>query len=146
MKQVKVVYPATDSGFQINIMGKNKFSLENPTLHKPVSMFDTIAVKQYLTYYQSVSWEVPAEISLKDSVVKSTPLAVISVVDSANKTSEIKLFNKAASDAQREKYGRDYKYDPDQMFALVNGKDFVLVQYFVFGKMLMPISYFKGVM
>jgi hypothetical protein len=146
MKMVKMVYPQSDSGFQINILGKNRFSIENPTLHTPVPQFDTVALKQYLTYYQSVSWETTVDMKAdkKDSIIHSTPIAVIDVVDTANKSSEIRLFNKAANDKQREKYGTDYKYDPDQMFALVNGQDFVMVQYFIFGKMFQPISYFKG--
>lgn len=144
LKTVRVTYAMSDSGFQINVLGKNRFSLENPTLHKQVPEFDTSALKQYLTYYQSVSWEVTVESTKKDSILHTMPIAVIDVEDTAKKTTEIKLYNKAATDRQREKYGKDYKYDPDQMYALVNGQDFVLVEYFVFGKMFQPISYFKG--
>jgi hypothetical protein len=141
MRSVRVVYPQADSGFQINILGKNRFSLEKPS-HQPVPLFDTVAVKQYLTYYQSVSWEVTVTTPKKDSILNSGPAVIIDVRDSAGKASNIKLYNKKAPDNVLTKYGHAYKYDPDQMYALINDKDFVLVQYFVFGKMIQPISYF----
>src|SRR5581483_9248333 len=118
LKTVKVTYAMSDSGFQINVLGKNRFSLENPTLHKDVPQFDTTALKQYLTYYQSVSWHITAETPKKDSILHTEPIAVINVEDTAKKATEIRLFNKEATDRQREKYGRQYKYDPDQMYAL----------------------------
>jgi hypothetical protein len=142
LRSVAVTYPQSDSGFQVNIMGKNRFSVENPANHQPIA-FDTIAVKQYLTYYQSVEWEVTVESNKRDSIIHSTPAAVINVKDTTGKVTDIKLFRKLATITQQEKYAREYKYDPDQMYALVNGQDFVIVQAFVFGKMLQYIGYFS---
>lgn len=143
MKTIKVTYPQSDSGFVINILGRNRFSMDN-TANQPMP-FDTVAVKQYLTYYQSVQWEVTVENAAnKDSILNSGPVAIIAVTDTAGKHTEIKLFNKKATRQEIEKYGNDYRYDPDQMFALVNGKDFVLVQYFIFGKLLENVRYFSG--
>jgi len=141
LRSVNVTYPQSDSGFQINVMGRNRFSLNN-SAGQTVAAFDTIAVKQYITYYQSVSWEVTAESRKRDSILNALPIAVITVKDTTGKTTEVKLFNKKASGDAVSKYGKDYKYDPDQMYALVNGKDFVLVQYFIFGKMLQKFTYF----
>lgn len=144
MKTVKVTYSQSDSGFVINILGHNRFSLSS-SANQPVAVFDTVAVKQYLTYYQNVEWEVTVEkVTNKDSILNSPPVAVIHVTDTAGKVTEVKLFNKKAPPDVVAKYGRAYKYDPDQMFALVNGKDFVIVQYFIFGKMLENIGYFLG--
>jgi hypothetical protein len=142
MKMVKVTYPSSDSGFQVNIIGRNHFSLENPATRQSVP-FDTIAIKQYLTYYQSVSWEVTIETPKKDSIIHSSPFAILNVTDTAGKSTEVRLFKKKATIAQKEKYAKDYEFDPDEAYALINGQDFVLVQYFIFGKMLQPIGYFS---
>jgi hypothetical protein len=144
IKSVKVVYPQADSGFQINILGRNKFSMEDPITHAPISYFDTIAVKQYLTYYQSVSWEVTLKTAQKDSILHTVPIATVTVKDTTGKTSEIVLFNKKTPENDINKYGKEYKYDPDRMDAYVNGKDMVIVQYFVFGKMLQNVRYFTS--
>jgi hypothetical protein len=140
LRSVSITYPQSDSGFQINIIGKNKFDLKNSA--GQALSFDTIALKQYLTYYQSVSWNVTVETPKKDSILTSTPMAIIEVKDTTGKTTEVKLFNKKATSEIIQKYGKDFKYDPDQMFALVNNKDFVLAEYYVFGKMLQKFTYF----
>jgi hypothetical protein len=142
LKSVSVEYPGADSSFRITIAGRNHFMLDNPRTGQRAATFDTVAIKQYLTYYQSVSWEVTAPLAKKDSIVNSPPVAVIRVEDAKGKINTIKLYHRRASENQHNKYGRDYVYDPDRLFALVNDKDFVLVQFYVFGKMLQPVSYF----
>ena len=142
LKTVKLTYPQSDSGFTVNVLGRNRFSLSN-SAGQPVPVFDTIAVKQYLTYYQDVEWELTVEgAKNKDSILNSPPIAIMNVTDTTGKLTTVKLFNKKTPPEDVQKYGKVYKYDPDQMFALVNGKDFVMVQYFVFGKMLENIKYF----
>ncbi len=140
LKSVSMVYPGADSSFRITIEGKNRFVLDNPVTNQKATAFDTVAVKQYLTYYQSVSWEATAP--RIDSIRNSSPFAIMRVEDVKGKVTTVKIFHSFASAQQREKYGIDYKYDPDRLFALVNDKDFVIIQYFVFGKMLQPASYF----
>ncbi len=142
LKSVQVLYPGSDSGFGITILGRNRFALDNPLTKQNIPAFDTIAVKQYLTYYQTLSWETSAENPKKDSIVNSVPIALINVLDTSGKKYEIKLFHRQTPEADKDKYGIAYKYDPDRMYALINGKDFVIVQFFVFGKMLQNIAYF----
>lgn len=142
LKSVSVEYPGADSSFRITIAGKNQFMLDNPITNQKARSFDTTAIKQYLTYYQSVSWEVTAPTIKMDSIINSPPYAVIRVEDAKGKVTILKLFHRKASVEQQQKYGIDYKYDPDRLFALINNKDFVLVQFFVFGKILQPVSYF----
>jgi hypothetical protein len=140
LKSVSMIYPGADSSFRISIEGKNHFVLDNPVTNQKAVTFDTVAVKQYLTYYQSVSWEVTAP--RNDSIINSHPFALIRVEDLKGKVTTLKLYHRLASSRQREKYGIDYRYDPDRLFAFINDKDFVVIQYFVFGKMLQPGSYF----
>jgi len=142
LKTITMEYPGADSSFRITIAGKNQFMLDNPRTNQRARSFDTIAVKQYLTYYQSVSWEVTAPLTKMDSIIHSPPCAVIRVEDVQGKVTTLKLFHRLATEQQQEKYGINYTYDPDRLFALVNDKDFVLVQFFVFGKILQPVSYF----
>jgi len=142
LRAVMVSYPQSDSGFEINILGRNRFSLDHSN-GQPISVFDTISVKQYLTYFQSVSWNVTVETKSEDSILHSVPIAIISVKDTLGKTSEVRLFSKKAKSDAVDKNGKKYEHDPDQMFALINGKDFVMVQYYVFGKMLQNFTYFS---
>jgi len=142
LKSISIEYPGADSSFRITIAGKNRFVIDNPQTNQKARSFDTMAVKQYLTYYQSIDWEVTAPLTKKDSIINSPPVAIMRVEDVKGKVTTLKLFHRKAAETQQEKYNIDYKYDPDRLFALVNDKDFVLVQYFVFGKILQPVSYF----
>jgi hypothetical protein len=142
LKYVSVLYPQPDSSFRINILGKNQFMLDNPETNRKAAHLDTLAVKQYLTYFQSISWEVTAITPKKDSIIKTPPIAVIKVEDVKGKVTTIKLFHRLAAANAKEKYGVEYKYDPDRIFALINDTDFVVVQYFTFGKILEPVTYF----
>lgn len=142
LKSIAVEYPGADTSFRITIAGKNRFMIDNPHTNQRAGAFDTMSVKQYLTYYQNVCWEVTAPNTRKDSIINSPPCAVIRVEDVKGKVTTLKLFHRRASENQKNKYGIDYKYDPDRMFALINDKDFVLVQFFVFGKILPSATYF----
>lgn len=142
IKNISVLYPQADSSFRISILGKNQFTLDNPVTGQKAASLDTIALKQYLTYYQSVSWEVTAMTPKKDSIISTPPIAIIRVEDVKGKVTTLKLFHRKAGPGDQDKYGIDYKYDPDRLFALINDKDLVVIQYIIFGKLLEPSSYF----
>jgi len=143
IKSISINYPDPEHSFIITTVAKNKFTIENPVTHQSLVRFDTTAVKQYMTYFQSINWEVVVKPEKRDSIIASPPICVMEVKDTAGKTTNIRLYNRKAPDNVENKYaGKDYKYDPDRLYALVNGKDFVLIQYFVFGKLLQDPSYF----
>jgi len=143
IKSVTLVYPsAEDHSFTIKAIAKNRYTVENPATHQTLAGFDTMAVRQYLTYYQFVSWEAVSTLDKKDSILGSTPMCIMDVKDTLNESTNIRLYNRKAPENAIAKYGKDYKYDPDRLYALVNGKDFVMIQYFVFGKLLQDPSYF----
>ncbi len=142
IKSVTLKYPQADHSFTINVINHNRFTIENPLTHQPLTNFDTMAVRQYLTYFQFVAWEVVVNPEKKDSIINFTPINIMEVTDTLGKVTSIRLYNRKASETENEKYGKDYTYDPDRLYALVNGKDFALVQYYVFGKLLQDPSYF----
>jgi hypothetical protein len=142
IKSVTLNYPIADHSFTITTIAKNKFTIQNPDNHKSMARFDTNAVRQYLTYFQFVAWEVVVNPDKKDSIIASTPICIMDIKDTLGANTNIRLYNRKAPPNVNNKYGKDYVYDPDRLYALVNGKDFVLVQYFVFGKLLQDPTYF----
>lgn len=142
IQSVTLTYPSAEHSFSIIKQARNKYTVENPETHQTLANFDTMAVRQYLTYYQSVSWEAVSNLPQKDSIIASTPICIMDVKDTLGQNTNIRLYNRKAPDNVQNKYGKDYKYDPDRLYAFINGKDFVLIQYFVFGKLLQDVSYF----
>ena len=134
---------ATDEhSFTITKIAKNKYTVTNPVTHQALDRFDTNAVRQYLTYFQFVGWEWLAKPDNKDSILSSEPICVMDVADTSGTVTNIRFYNRKAPPNVNVKYGKDYVYDPDRLYAYINGKDFVLVQYFVFGKLLQDATYF----
>ncbi|GAB4145245.1 MAG: hypothetical protein Fur0041_19920 [Bacteroidia bacterium] len=126
--------------------GGKSFNLQ--TLQGQPLPFDTVAVKQFISYFNKINFEnfeTTLKPATKDSILKSAPVHVIEIMDESGKKNTVKMFLKkndgrAPEDSTAE---APKPYDPDRMYALVNdGKDFVIVQFYVFGKLLQTPAYF----
>lgn len=110
--------------------------------------FDTVAIRQYISYFGQIGFE-NFETSVadhdRDSILKSKPAYRLSITDASNKTISIPLYLKKNNGFMPDDTTATPPpfYDPDRMYATVNeGKDFVAVQYYVFGKLLPAPDYF----
>ena len=117
--------------------------------NKQLPGLDTAKVLNFLSGFRNVNFETflnDMDKHIKDSVLSSTPFIIISLTDTLNKTTIVKTYHKPNLFGQKDYQGRVLPYDPDRLYALVNdGKDFVLIQYFAFNKILRPKPYFlKG--
>lgn len=111
---------------------------------KPLS-FDTTQVRQYISYFIRLGFtEFHNDYAKKDSVIASQPAHIITVQDAAGKKNVVKLYHKSGSGVLGADTLSDAaRYDVDNMWATVNnGQDFVMVQYYVFGKLLQTPAYF----
>ncbi len=82
-----------------------------------------------------------------DSIIQSPPLFEVTLIDNNNDTTYVKAFTKKSETDERrdEDYFKLIPVDHDRFHALVNdGEDFVLMQYYVFDKVLYPLSYYTG--
>lgn len=123
-----------------------KYNLQN-TAGKPLP-FDTANVRRFLSYFVRlgfVDFANNLDKHVKDSILASPPAHIITVQDASGKKNTMKMFYKPAdSRSKGDTAASDGSfYDVDNMYALTNeGKDFVVVQYFVFGKVLQRPEYF----
>lgn len=127
-------------------VGKNLFNLQTLTGEK--LPFDTIAVKQFVSYFGNIGFENFANELPKpfiDSILSTKPAHIITVTDGANKKNEIKMFLKKNNgfDPEDSTAAKPPFYDPDRMYAQMSTTgDFIIVQYYVFGKLLQTPDYF----
>ena len=76
-------------------------------------------------------------------MINSIPYNIITVVDKAGDTTQVKTFLKPNDKGAIDMEGNIMTSDVDRLFALVNnGRDFVLIQYFVFDKVFRPLEFF----
>ncbi|MCW3103898.1 MAG: hypothetical protein JWO09_2338 [Bacteroidetes bacterium] len=147
IKSVKLEAPDKPAlGYELKVNGNNDYTVTMLSGQK-VENIDPLAVKQYLSYFQQLNFEsldmgmTQQEI---DSTLKSTPINILTVTDNAGKANRIKFFaRKPKKEDMMTPEGKPVQFDLDRMNALLEStNDFVMVQYYVFGKVMPPAGYF----
>lgn len=146
IKQIKVQhFNMPDSSFTIDLNSTTSFSLKNA---KGIEIpFDEMKMKQYLAYFQNISYEVlitGKNKKLTDSLAASKPFCMISITTTSGfQTHEYKFYNKQPVGDVIPEHGVFYEVDPDRLYLrFANDKEWALIQYFVFGKLLITPPYF----
>ncbi len=143
IKQIHIEHAESpDSSFTIDLLSTTSFKLKDKSNNE--LPFDAFKMKQYLAYFQNLSYEVlltGKNKKLGDSLFKNKPFDIITVSRTDFKVEEFKFYHKKANvDAE---HGVVYKYDPDRMYMrFANDKEWAVAQTFVFGKLLVSPKYF----
>jgi hypothetical protein len=149
ISSVKMEVPFNpEFGYELVIKSNNNYELKSVLTQKLLPAPDTLAVKQYLSYFQKLSFETfEDQLSQKqiDSVKNSKPINIITVIDKEGKVNTVKFFARSpAKKGEKDINGKEILYDQERMNAVINdGKDLVVVQYYVFGKVMPPANYFQ---
>lgn len=145
LKTIKMEFTNNqDSSFVINLKSTTNFELKK--LNGTPLVFDEVKMKQYLAYFQNINYEKllnNTNKKLTDSIQNAIPFLKMSITDVNNVTEEFSFVNKHTTAALNQKYGVDYKYDPDRLFIVKkSNKEVSLIQYYVFGKIIQTYGYF----
>ncbi|MCX6281835.1 MAG: DUF4340 domain-containing protein [Bacteroidetes bacterium] len=148
ISSVKLEVPETpEYSFEVRLDRGRLKSFLSLSDNKPMPDLDTLKVLNFLSGFRNVNFEAflnDMDKHTKDSVLASKPFIIITLSDTLNKTKIVKTYHKPNLFGQKDFTGRILPYDPDRLYALVNGgKDFVLIQYFSFNKILRPKPYFS---
>lgn len=150
---IKIEYPRNpELSFQLKINHPDsdprnvRFSMISLKTGKEISI-DTNQIKTYLLDLKSITFEsISNKLSpkTKDSTLALPPLHLITVSDMHGKTMHFTTFPRKGVDGDLDEKGYQLKYDPDRFYAKLNDEpDLFMVQYFVFDKILKPITYFE---
>ncbi len=133
-----------DSSFVIKLNSTTDFSLKK--LDGTAITFEEIKMKQYLAYFQNLQYEglfTSMNSKLTDSLKNVLPFFKISITDKNGEKKVLNFIHKNSTPDINTKYGENYKYDPDRLYLKFNNdKEFALIQFFVFGKILQNYGYF----
>jgi hypothetical protein len=139
-----------EESFRVDVIdSKGNYDLTALAGMEKVDSYDTLRLLNFLTSFRDLRYESrlnnllpPVKI---DSIVNSPFLYEIVLVDQKNDTSMVKIFEK--KEVGWEEKGlllEQIPVDYDRIYGLVNDdEDFVLLQYYVFDKVLYPLSYYK---
>ena len=142
VKSLKLEYAtAPEKSFAINQVTADSFTVaplnEQYRINEPN---EAKYITQYLGFYADVQMEAyDNDYPKKDSILRR-PFAKFTVVNTKGEENEVNMYYMPIGKRTKERYdqyGRELTYDPDRYYATINhGKDFIIVQYVVFGKLL----------
>ncbi len=145
--KVRVEVPGTpDFSYEVTNNRNNTYTLVSLKDNKQIFDYDTLRMLNFLSGFRNLNYEALLNDIDKhkiDSVVNSQPFIVITLTDTSGATRTMKTYHKQGPEGQADPQGNPLPYDLDRLYATVNGdKDFVVIQYFVFDKVLRPKSFF----
>ena len=112
--------------------------------------FDTARVAQMLSSFTWLNFDEFAAIvpnSFADSCVTGTPRTILRVTDTAGNATELKTYikyNNPDDYAAMMDTSLYEAFDINRLYAILNNRDTVLIQYYSFDNILQPASYFLG--
>ena len=139
-----------EKSFKVEVIdAMGNYSLTALQDKRQITNFDTLKVLNLLTSFADLRYETrlnnlytPHKI---DSIISSPYLYEISINDRKKGENIIRMFKRnEIPDNLADGEGGLIPVDHDRFYALVNdGDDFVLMQYFVFGKVLRPLGHYE---
>lgn len=126
------------------------FYMELTKSHQRVNGFDTARVAQMLSSFTYLNFDEFASIvpnTFADSCVRGEPRAILRITDTQGHRSELLTYIKYNNPEDIKAMPDPDMYevfDMNRLYAILNQRDTVLIQYFVFDNILQPASYFLG--
>lgn len=128
------------------ISEKSRIRLIRKENNEEMKRYDTLKVLNFLNSFADVKFEAllnKLDKKFVDSIKTSQPFVIVKLKDIKGQEFRIKVFHKENSEGKFDAFGTPYPYDVDKAYALVNkDQDFVLIQYFVFDKILRPLEFY----
>ncbi len=148
--KVELVIPATpEESFSIEREGEGfVFNLLNPP--QRVNGFDTARVAQLLSSFTNLNFDEYAQAVPRaelDTTFSANPRTILTVTDIEGKTRQLKTYIKYSNpdDLRAMPDTTMYQvFDLNRLYAILDDKDTVLIQYYIFDNILQPASFFLG--
>ena len=137
-----------EGNFRIDNIGKHQYRLTRLCDNKELP-YDTLKVINMLSSFSDLRFEALFTNTLPqeriDSITNSPFVHHVILTDKDGKTQDMKTFKKLILNGVTD-FGGDYgDLDRDRMYALIDsGKDFVLIQNYVFDKVLHDVRYYEA--
>lgn len=147
IKSVRVEYTAHPTkSFEIELFDGNEVTLKALQPETYIEDFDTAAIAQYLFNFKKINYEAVENFDNAkiDSILGTPVVFTISLTDRNGNTTTVKSYRKKSRYVKGHEPENPSEYDVDRMYANINDdKEVILIQFFVFDKLLKEIDYFK---
>lgn len=150
IKSVRVEFnQEPEQSFTIETIDRLNYQITRLKDGSVLTGFDTLRALNFLTSFSDLRFEALLRNQLQperiDSIVNSPFLHRITLIDNSGDTTQLTTFEKRLEfDHLAVDDFMEIPVDVDRLYGLTNNKrDFVLLQYFVFDKVLRPLRYFE---
>ncbi len=151
INNLKIYFGENDSlGFDLDVIdAMGNYKITRHLNGEVLKSFDTLKVLNLITSFSDLRYESRLNNLLPpqkiDSIVNSPYKYEISLTDNSGNITYVKMFEKnRVPESVTKLYDKLVPVDHDRMYALINGgDDFVLMQYYIFDKVLHPIGYYE---
>ena len=146
IKQIKFADLKNEKNSWELIHNNNHFTL-NDYQGKSIANFDTLKAREFLTQFYQVNCEgfvKDIEPERKDSILKSNPKSIFTIVPVQGPQKELKCFTKKLMVETFDMNGKLMDVDVDRFYGMLNNnhEDLILLQNFVFDNLMVSVDYF----
>ena len=148
IESITVEYPDQPEE-SYKVVNKNNTALELVRLadNQTLAAYDTLQLMAFVNAFKNIRYEAlfnDMEVERKDSITGVTPTHIITLKAVDGTFQDVKTFPRMLPVPEIDVFdGSTITFDRDRMFAYINNEeDFVLIQFFVFDKILLPLSTF----
>ena len=136
-----------EESFEIIAGEGNDFVVKKVSTGEHIHDFDTLMVRNYINNYRKIffeNYEETKALDFIDSVQTTTPEQIYTLTDKSGKVKMVKTYKKPAPPGGTEPdTDTPIEFDLDRLYAWIDNKDFVVIQYFVFDKLNRKLSDFQ---
>lgn len=150
IERIQVEIPAMPEESFAVVRKGDGFAFELLASHQFTPGFDSARVGQLLSSFSELNFDEYAQAVHqveKDSTFTKQPRTILSITDVSGKTRVMKTYMKYVNpeDAKAMPDTTMYQvFDMNRLYAILDDKDTVLIQYYVFDNILQPASFFLG--
>lgn len=147
VKMVSVRFPdLPENSFKAVKKSPKDFELYRLKDNEQIFDYDTVKLMDLFSFFGDIRYEVllnDMEADRKDSIISSPVYIEVTVEDESGKKYSVTTFKRKAPEGEFDQQGNPVIFDRDRLYALINGKkDFVLIQYYVFGQIFKPLDFY----
>ncbi|PLX00521.1 MAG: hypothetical protein C0591_01055 [Marinilabiliales bacterium] len=144
-------YEDPENSFKVDIEdAQGNYKMTAMHSGEVLESYDTLKLLNFLTSFRDLRYETRMNNLMTpmklDSIINSTPVYELTLVNRFDDTTKVPMFKKhSMPESIANAYEMLVPVDHDRFYGLINdGNDFVLMQYYVFDKVLYPLSDYRN--
>lgn len=122
------------ASFKILSPGENRFAITTPDGAPIPGILDTVGVRFYISHFEKVNFEFYADSlpqPLRDSLLAAKPYRTLILEDQAGQSRRLTAWKRYAN-GKLDDDGNPKLWDDERMWALLDDKSWVVIQFYVF--------------